>query len=101
MEFALKACLAKQVKAEDFPDKEVVPKWWTHRIEELVVSAGLKKERDSDSQNDPDLDANWVTAKDWKESIRYEFKTKAEAQDLYDAVTDPKHGVLPWIALRW
>jgi hypothetical protein len=67
----------------------------------LVTAAGLKNDRDSDSRKEPDLSLNWGTVKDWKETSRYETKTKTEAQVLYDAVTDPKHGVLPWISLRW
>ena len=38
VEFALKACNAKQVKTEDFPDKSVVPQWWTHSVEQLVTA---------------------------------------------------------------
>jgi HEPN domain-containing protein len=101
VELALKACLAKRVKAEDFPDKSIVPQWWTHSVEQLLTVADLKRDRDADSRSDSQLFANWETVKDWKETSRYETKTKSEAYALYDAITDSKHGVMPWISLRW
>ena len=39
--------------------------------------------------------------KEWNESSRYARKTKAEAEDLYEAITDNKHGVLSWLKPRW
>jgi hypothetical protein len=39
--------------------------------------------------------------KDWDEESRYEQRTKAEAQALYDAIADNANGVLPWIRIHW
>jgi hypothetical protein len=101
VECALKACIAKLMKSEEFPDKNFAEKCWTHDIEKLLVLSGLKAARDADSQADADLSANWGIVKDWSESSRYARTTKAEAQALYDAITDAKHGVLSWIKSRW
>jgi hypothetical protein len=73
----------------------------THNLEELLVLSGAKVEFDADSAVDPDLFSNWGIVVEWTEASRYERKTKAEAEDLYEAITDKKHGVLQWIKRRW
>ena len=42
----------------------------------------------------PDLAENWNIVKEWTEASRYAHGTKAEAEDLYEAIIDKKHGVL-------
>ena len=101
VECALKACIAKLMKSEEFPDRNFAEKCWTHDFEKLVTLAGLKDQRDADSQADADLSANWGTVKDWTESSRYARKTKREARVLFTAITRRKHGVLTWIKSRW
>ena len=49
----------------------------------------------------PDLRKNWDTVKEWKEESRYARTTKTEAENLYEAITEKKHGVLSWLKLRW
>jgi hypothetical protein len=88
------------MKPEEFPDKSFAEKCWTHDFERLVLLAELKTEL-ATAMADADFDANWTTVKDWNESIRYARKTKAEAEALFQAITDSKHGVLPWIKLHW
>jgi HEPN domain-containing protein len=100
VELALKACLAKQVRAEEFPEK-AVQAWWTHDFEQLVFLAGLKGERDNDVRADPVLSEHWTIVKDWKETSRYQRKTRTQAQALFQAITNSKHGVLTWIKFRW
>lgn len=101
VECALKACIAKMTKSEDFPDKDLVLASWTHKLLNLVETAELKTIRETECQANPVLSSNWQTAKDWKESSRYEFKSEADAKALFAAITDPTNGVLPWIKLRW
>jgi len=101
VECALKACIAKRVQAEDFPDRKLAQDAWTHNIENLVIVAGLKDARNADVQANPIFSSNWATVAGWTESSRYEFKSKGEAQALYDAITDAKHGVLQWVKLHW
>jgi hypothetical protein len=43
----------------------------------------------------------WNTVKDWDESSRYARTAKAKAKNLYQAITDKKHGVLSWIKSHW
>src|SRR5947209_1651078 len=85
VECGLKACIAKKVRRYDYPDKQLAQKSYTHKVEELVVLAGLKPALDADA----DLLVNWTAVKDWSEESRYERKTtRAEGQALYDAITD-------------
>lgn len=97
IEFALKACIAKKTRRHDFPDKELVNKSYTHDLEKLLVLAGLRAALDAD----PAMLVNWAVVKDWNEEARYERNTRADAQNLYNAITDPASGVLQWIKSRW
>lgn len=101
VECALKACIARRTKAEDFPDKQLAQECFTHSMEQLLKLAGLKDQRDADAAANPDLKANWGTVKDWSVESRYERITVAKAELLLKAVTDAKNGVLPWIKARW
>ena len=102
-ECALKACIMARVERTGviFEDKKFAEKCWTHDVEELVKLADLKTIRDTANTSDPALELNWVTVGQWKETRRYSRTTEAEARELYDAITDPNHGVLPWIKRHW
>jgi HEPN domain-containing protein len=101
VECALKACVAKLTNQYDFPDKQLANRCFTHSIEELVKVAGLEAQRNTDVAADADLKTNWTTVKDWSEASRSARMTLAEAQGLYDAITETTHGVLPWLKQRW
>lgn len=101
IECALKACVAKQVKRHDFPDKKVANEAFTHDLEKLVKVAGLWPEFDKDRKTNPNLDLNWAVVKDWSESVRYDVGiTSAQANDLFTACTE-KDGILPWVKKKW
>ena len=40
VECALKACIAKRMKSEEFPDKTFAEKCWTHNLSQLVAPCG-------------------------------------------------------------
>jgi len=101
VEAALKACIAKLMKSEVFSDRNFAEKCWTHNLQQLVLLAGLKMDLDAALQTDPDLRDNWDIAKEWSESRRYARMTKSDAEDLYEAITNKKHGVFPWLKQRW
>jgi HEPN domain-containing protein len=101
VECALKACISKQVKQYDFPDKKLAEKAYTHALEQLVKTAGLERDFIEDRQKNPELDLNWTVVKDWKETARYDPNISSQpANDLYSACTGA-NGVLPWIIKRW
>jgi hypothetical protein len=104
IECALKACVLVRVAAHPeviYEDKKFSLNAWTHDFESLVLLAGLKTDRDADALANSALNTNWQRLKDWTEESRYLQKTQTEAQRLFDAVTDPAHGVMQWIRLRW
>jgi ferritin-like metal-binding protein YciE len=102
IECALKACIAKQTRRHDFPDRELATKAYVHNLEQLLKLAGLGPSLDADMAINKILEVNWAVVKDWKEIIRYTtLISAAEAKDLYSACTSRKNGVLPWIRVRW
>jgi HEPN domain-containing protein len=101
VECALKACIAKLMKSEEFPDKKFAEKCWTHNLAQLLDLAGLKDNFEDALAADQALRENWDTVKAWAEESRYARTTRAEAENLYDAITDRKHGVLSWLKLHW
>jgi len=104
VECELKSCVLARVAAHPeviYQDKKFSNDAWTHDIESLLVVADIKGDRDNDAVANPPLHVNWQRVKDWNEKSRYLQKTQAEAQRLFDAVTDPNAGVMQWIRVRW
>jgi hypothetical protein len=104
VECALKSCVLARLASEVeliFEDRRYSEKCWTHDLAQLVALAGLTDQLEADTAADPDLLVYWDTVKDWSESSRYERTPKTAAEDLYNAITDKKHGILPWIKQRW
>jgi hypothetical protein len=101
IECALKACVARQVRRCDFPDKKLANAAYTHDLEQLIKVAGLGHAFVKARQGNPALDVNWAIVKDWTEESRYEVNiSKAQARDLYSACVG-RNGVLPWIKRQW
>ena len=101
IECAIKACIAKQTLRYEFPDKKKVNASWVHNLKDLVKVAGLQASLELEIQGDAQFEVNWKTVNDWSELSRYEVHTRLEAEDLYKAVTDGKHGVLKWLRQHW
>jgi hypothetical protein len=55
----------------------------------------------SDFLAHPELGANWDIVIAWSEQNRYEPANKLHAEEIYSAIADKKHGILPWIMVRW
>ena len=102
IECALKACIAKQTKRYDFPDRKTANDSYVHDLEKLLNISGLKVQHQAQMQSDKNFEVNWATVKDWKEDKRYTVSiSEAEARDLYSAVTERNHGVLTWLKKLW
>jgi HEPN domain-containing protein len=102
VECALKACVAKQVRQYDFPDRKLANEAFTHDLEKLLKLSGLAPELDREMETNKPLELNWAVIKDWSESARYETEiTETQARDLYSACTARRNGVLNWIERRW
>jgi hypothetical protein len=104
VECGLKSCILVRLTGKVeliFEEKRYSEKCWTHDLSQLVELAGLEAALAADIAADPDLKAKWEIVKDWHETSRYDVGLKATAVQLYEAITDKKHGVLTWIRARW
>lgn len=102
IECALKACIAKNTRRYDFPEKEFANKVFTHKLPSLLESAGLKPTIDAEQRINSNLITNWAIVKDWNETFRYEHSVaESLARDMYSAVVSRRNGVLPWLKKRW
>jgi hypothetical protein len=99
IECALKACIAKQTRQYDFPDKKTVVDSYKHRAGELVGLANLPLEEKLNL--DWPFARNWRVVKDWSERSRYDPPGSKLAEDLFRAISDPEHGVLQWLQEYW
>ena len=102
VECALKACIAKQTRRHDFPDKTLATQAHVHDLDKLVRLAGMDPEFTAARVASPALELNWAVAKDWNERSRYDGTIDVTAaSDLLSACTTRRNGVLAWIRARW
>ena len=107
IECALKACIARRTREFDFYDPEIAKKVFTHHLPTLLYLPKLERPLEQDGQTSLPgssglfLTENWSALKDWNERKRYEQTIEAVARAIYEAVTDPVAGVLPWIKRYW
>lgn len=55
VECALKACIAKQVRKFDFPDKKLALDSYSHDLEQLLSVAGLKQLHEQEKETNADF----------------------------------------------
>ena len=101
VECALKACIAKHTRRSEFPDKKTAVASHTHRLEDLIGVARLSEEFLKEVRANLAFETNWNVAKDWSEHSRYERHSSENAQNMFSAVSDKKHGVFKWIRQHW
>jgi HEPN domain-containing protein len=100
IECALKACIARQTKQDEFPPKDAA-KYYVHDIPRLLEIAGLGEAFSEEAKLDPIFGENWAVVKDWSEDARYQSRRQQQARDILDAIDDPQHGVLRWLKANW
>jgi HEPN domain-containing protein len=102
VECALKACIARQTKAFDFPDRKLINDIYTHDLEKLLNASGLKADHQNECRANPSFQLHWTIVKDWSEQSRYmDQVSKQKAKDFRSALVSRKNGVLPWLQKRW
>ena len=102
VECALKACIAKQVREFDFPDRKVVNDSYVHDLGKLLNVSGLVPMYQEEMGRSDVFTENWTTVRDWSEASRYNSRiTENKAKELFLAITDPTNGVLPWLKKYW
>ena len=58
VECALKACVAKQVRRYDFPDRKLANEVYTHDLEKLMKLSGLAPELEKEMATNKPLELN-------------------------------------------
>lgn len=101
VEMGLKACIARQIRQEEIPDKNFIQSIYTHNPVQLVGLAGLNAELRAAERASTQFQAYWGIVAGWKPEYRYAILTPMEAQWLMTAIGDPEHGVLQWIKTHW
>ncbi|MFN8526029.1 MAG: DNA-binding protein [Chloroflexota bacterium] len=102
VECAVKACVARHIVAEEYPSKRRFSEdLFSHDLARLLPYAKLVTELENQKVSDPSFRTNWLIVDKWKETSRYETRTRIEAQELIDAITDGSHGVLTWLQQHW
>ena len=88
VECALKACIAKQTRRFEFPDKVAVNESYVHDLKKLVRRAGLEPELDRELRASRAFKENWAVVKDWANDSRYNATVGyPKARDMYQAIT--------------
>lgn len=119
VECALKARIAKKTRKYEFPDKDRVNQSHTHKLVELLRIAELEQDHKKQLQADPQFKLNWNTVSQWKETSRYETRSKwhafrfsnmriqkksrgeVRAREIYAAIVGRRNGVLAWLKKYW
>ena len=101
VECGLKACMARLTRAEEFYDKTLARKIFTHDLSDLANYARLSAVFHQTGMSDPVFAANWAQVNSWTEETRYDTHTQQDAEQLIEAVRDPAHGVMQCIRRYW
>lgn len=101
VEIGLKACISRQFHAEVIPDKQFVNSIFSHKLADLVSTAGLSEELKKSRRISNVFDANWSIVAKWQPESRYESIDDYSAKLLVSAVGDHSDGVLKWIRAYW
>jgi HEPN domain-containing protein len=100
-ECALKACIARLTERYEFPDKGKANESWTHDLTRLARAAGVLEKLLDAASRQSELNENWEIVAKWTEESRYQRRSRLEAEDLLNALADPKHGLLRWVKHYW
>jgi len=102
IECALKACIAKQIREFDFPERRLIERSYTHNLTQLLEVSGVKAQFEEATAASEALRVSWSIVKDWTEASRYIIgTTEKSAQDMLAAVGDDSTGVLTWLKKHW
>jgi hypothetical protein len=101
VELAFKACIAKIIQPNTIPDKAFINAIYTHKLDSLHSTAGLRPQFDADTKVDSQFAAYWAIVNNWSEESRYEFWDPISAASLLQAIQEPNHGVFQWVKKHW
>lgn len=102
IEMALKARICRVLGAADYPISGALKgAYAVHDLDQLAFLGGLKPRLAAAA---PLLLAKWPFVRPWSPDRRYTSVGTCSAQeslDILDAIRDPRHGILKWIAKYW
>jgi HEPN domain-containing protein len=101
VECAVKACIARQRKKYEFPDKWLTEQSYTHDLARLLKAARLEVEWNNKMETDPEFELRWKRVREWTVESRYQSTSRSNARALYYAVVSRRHGVLQWLRTYW
>jgi HEPN domain-containing protein len=102
VECGLKACIAKDTRRGEFPDKRRVERSHTHDLLQLIKVAELEEACQEEAGKDLVFQNNWeLVVRSWSEQSRYRRYGEGDARALISAVNDRRHGVFTWIKRHW
>lgn len=101
VECALKACIAKDTRRGEFPDRKKVESSYSHNLLQLIRVAGLDEACEEQARRDAAFRNNWDCVQSWSEQSRYRRYPTEAARAMLVAVGDRRHGVISWIKQRW
>jgi HEPN domain-containing protein len=102
VECAIKACIAKQTKRFEFPNKPLATAAWEHDITKLIKVANLQNLLEQERARSLAFDQNWTTIIKWQIDSRYDLSTsRTAASVLIASIAHQPDGVLPWLQVYW
>lgn len=101
VELSLKAVICRRLNVEMYNGSitnDVAKLFKIHKIDHLIILAGLQSDLARDKNNDPSLSVAWTFIVDWSEHSRYEIGCiEQKAKDLLKSVNI----FLIWIEQHW
>ena len=101
VELALKACISKLFQPNVIPEKAFVDAVYTHKLDNLLATAGLTIKFKQACTADHLLAAYWGVTSQWRETSRYELWDPMSAASMLHAINEPNHGVFQWVKQYW
>jgi HEPN domain-containing protein len=101
VELAFKACISKLMLPNVIPDKSFIEAIYTHRLDSLLSTSGLRPEFDAEIKADRLFASYWPIVNNWNEQSRYQIWDQISTANLLKAIRDSKHGVFQWVKNHW
>jgi HEPN domain-containing protein len=101
VECGLKAVIALSFRKGVIPSKRFVDKVYSHDLNGLIGTAGLKAAFDGEAARSARFKAHWAVVANWSEAARYETFDPFTATAMLQSVTDRDDGVLAWLKTHW
>jgi hypothetical protein len=102
LELALKACICRTLQVNDYPEERLRGAFKTHLPDDLLLLSGLVLEWERQTKASPRFALYWETLSQSSPQQRYESgRTKADAAEALESVTNLEDGVLAWLTEHW